>query len=469
MKKLFFLLLSFILTVGAAVAQKPQSIVVADWEKSPGALNSSPGDKINYTRNAFPEGINTSKGIGTYTHRNNEWSTAEIQAGRLRRDAGIEPAMPEDIHLGYYDSFEFKEYFPATTEVAGLASGLAVELRSDGPDRGTDANVQRENWERQYATYPGLPLNDAGGSLVDTWFKVERSGIVSGRTLGMIQVKFRPGQAAPSNQSTIYLDDFIFHLKKSNKICTYRETFYIQKETDAAWQGDPNQDITLYAGNSWEVKLQKGKDRWVGGAELQSSFVDFQYEAGTSRDYYLRMNAESPAILIENIAILPDLVDLQFQVDIRSREPLIEYRLDGGNWAAIDFNTSGTAVGPTWNTFTFNISAAHASKVDLRISAPGITGDTFIDNLTFWGTDPNMVSAIPGVADAPQVRIYPNPVESTLYIAGEVKKADLYDMQGKAVLSGAGKTIDVSGLNAGMYIVKLHTDKGVFSSKVFKK
>jgi hypothetical protein len=469
MKKLFFLM-SFFLTVGVLFAQKPQSVIVADWETSPGAVNSSSGDKITRTKNPFSEGINTSNGIGQYTHRNNEWTTAEIQAGRLRRAAGnIYPEMPEDIHLGYYDSFEFKEYFPEETLVGNLSSGLAIELRSDGPDRGTDPNVQRENWEQQYATYPGLPLNEDGGSLVDTWFKVERSGIVSGRALGMIQVKFRAGQAAPSPQSTIYLDDFIFHLKKSNRICTYRESFFIQKESDSSWEGDPNQDITLYAGQTWEVSLQKGKDRWAGGAEIKSSFVDFQYEAGTGQNYYLRMDAESPAILIEDINILPGLTDLQFEVEVRSRAPKIEYRLDNGDWNEIDFNSSGTVVGATWNTFTFNISTAHADKAALRISAPGITSYSYIDNLTIWGIDPNMVSAIPNVANAPHVRVYPNPVVNTLYIDGDVKKVDLYDAGGRLALSEANKTVNVSGLASGMYIVKLHTEKGAFSSKVFKR
>jgi hypothetical protein len=469
MRKLSFFLISCSFFVASSVfAQKPQSVVVADWESSPGSLNSSSGDKINYTRNPYKEGINTSNGVGNYTHQNNQWTTAEIQAGRLRRVADILPAMPEDIHLGYYDSFEYKEYFPAETMVSGLNSATRIELRSDGPDRGTDPNVQRENWERQYVTYPALPLNETGGDLVDTWFKVERSGIISGRTLGMIQVGFREGQAAPSGQSTIFLDDFIFHLKKTNKICTYRETFYIQQDPEQSWNGDPNKAIVLYAGNSWEVTLQTGKDRWPGGVEVKSSSVDFVYEAGTGRDYYLRLEAGAPEILLEGIAILPGLTNLQFQVDVRSKAPKIQYRLDAGEWATIDFNSSGTVAGMTWNTFTFDISTAHANKVDLKITSEGYSGTAYIDNLTVWGVDPSMSVAIQGV-EVPMVRVYPNPVVNDLHIDGEVKKTDIYDMRGRLIISSTGKNIPVSHLASGMYIVKLHTGEGTFSSKVFKK
>ncbi|MDR1681948.1 MAG: T9SS type A sorting domain-containing protein [Candidatus Symbiothrix sp.] len=480
MKKLSFLLVSGLLiaagSVSAQTSPRPENsdavVILAEWESSPGSLNSSSGDKIDYTKNPYKTGINTSNGVGKLTHKTGEWAPAEIQAGRLRRAAGIKPEMPTNIHLGYYDSFEFKELFPVETMLSdGGGTGLKIELRSDGPDRGTDPNVVRENWESQYVTYPMLPTNDLSEDLVDQWFKVERGGIISGRELGMVQVGFRLGAANPSNQATIYLDDFIFHAKKSNRICTYRETFFIHLETDKSWTGDPNQAFVLYPGKSWEVTLQTGKERWVGHAEIQSSFVDMQYEAGTGRGYYLRMDNESPDILIEDIEILPDLINLQLEVDVRTRAPKIEYRFDNSDvWQAVDFNSSPTAVGSTWNTFVFDISTGNASKVALRISSKEIPNSyAYIDNLTIYGIDPNYVVAIPGVNFSTAVRVYPNPVVNTLHIDGDVKKTDIYDMQGRLVISDNSRSIDVSDLKTGMYVTKLHTDNGAFSSKVFKK
>jgi hypothetical protein len=148
---------------------------------------------------------------------------------------------------------------------------------------------------------------------------------------------------------------------------------------------------------------------------------------------------------------------------------MIQYRLDGGAWSTIDWNSSSTAVGTTWNTFSFNISTAHVNKVDLKISGESIpNGNAFVDNLIIWGID-SSISAIPNISES-SLRVYPNPVANTLFIDGDdVKKVEVYDMRGRLAFAGSEKTINVSGLASGMYIVKLHTAKGVFSSKVFKK
>lgn len=56
-----------------------------------------------------------------------------------------------------------------------------------------------------------------------------------------------------------------------------------------------------------------------------------------------------------------------------------------------------------------------------------------------------------------EVTIYPNPVESTLYFnSKEIVKFEIFNMQGKLVLSGNSQKADVSFLETGHYIVKIN-------------
>lgn len=73
------------------------------------------------------------------------------------------------------------------------------------------------------------------------------------------------------------------------------------------------------------------------------------------------------------------------------------------------------------------------------------------------------------------VSLYPNPVSNILNVdAGNsavIERISVYNLLGQMVKNSIGdnKTLDMSGLGSGTYLVKVFTDKGVTDKKIFKK
>ena len=72
--------------------------------------------------------------------------------------------------------------------------------------------------------------------------------------------------------------------------------------------------------------------------------------------------------------------------------------------------------------------------------------------------------------------IYANPKQKTIDIKGLIEQKtnfDLYDIQGRHIIKdlalqakATSQSIDVSGLTAGIYIIKLHSTMGIRTKKV---
>ena len=72
------------------------------------------------------------------------------------------------------------------------------------------------------------------------------------------------------------------------------------------------------------------------------------------------------------------------------------------------------------------------------------------------------------------IKLFPNPVSETLFIASEgipVESISIYSIAGKRVLSETSTTkqIDVSGLKSGLYFAKIATSEGKSVQKFIKK
>lgn len=76
--------------------------------------------------------------------------------------------------------------------------------------------------------------------------------------------------------------------------------------------------------------------------------------------------------------------------------------------------------------------------------------------------------------DSNQSIAYPNPMRDLLYLSdysdSSIAKISLTDMRGRIVLSllKPSQTIDVSGLESGLYLLEVQTDKGIQTQKVLK-
>ncbi len=67
-------------------------------------------------------------------------------------------------------------------------------------------------------------------------------------------------------------------------------------------------------------------------------------------------------------------------------------------------------------------------------------------------------------------RVWPNPVYDVLHIeAASLLSAEMYDTYGRRVASTSGSDVDLSGLPAGIYILRAVSDSGVFESRIIKQ
>ena len=120
-------------------------------------------------------------------------------------------------------------------------------------------------------------------------------------------------------------------------------------------------------------------------------------------------------------------------------------------------------------------------ELSKSVSVGYIDSDNYIDVVSTSIVDYSAVwyknQTYLGVEDVPlqQLGLYPNPATTQLQIKNTVgtpiQHVYLYDMLGKAVLhtSQAANTIDISGLSAGLYLVKITTPKGVAIRKLVKQ
>jgi hypothetical protein len=134
-----------------------------------------------------------------------------------------------------------------------------------------------------------------------------------------------------------------------------------------------------------------------------------------------------------------------------------EYKmLSDENW---QISTSGELTGLTANTdYLFRAYATTAS------------GTTYGDELTF-----TTVSITTGIDEtlANQLQIFPNPVKSELFIKSglQIEKVEIYSLTGALLVeeNNFAEKISVLALPQGVYLLKVHTDKGLIISKIIKE
>jgi len=83
------------------------------------------------------------------------------------------------------------------------------------------------------------------------------------------------------------------------------------------------------------------------------------------------------------------------------------------------------------------------------------------------------VDYILGISEqaSPSLEVFPNPVQNILHIADQPGKVSIYTLSGSIVsrTENNTKTIDVSALEAGVYIISLQTDQGLLTSRFIKQ
>jgi Leucine-rich repeat (LRR) protein len=131
--------------------------------------------------------------------------------------------------------------------------------------------------------------------------------------------------------------------------------------------------------------------------------------------------------------------------------------MDGSGSATIDANGLLTAITDGTVTVIANANANDAS---------GIAGTATI----------TISNQSVGLKEATlqSISIYPNPVQNQLFIEiteGKISAINILGLSGKVVLSNPNytKSIDVSGLSKGIYILKIETENGVSATRFVKQ
>jgi len=144
-----------------------------------------------------------------------------------------------------------------------------------------------------------------------------------------------------------------------------------------------------------------------------------------------------------------------------------------------------------WNTSAtpavIDINGYKEGVVKFGIDNAGLNGGAYLANIKINGEYPSAEhplsldsnGALIGASDkvlstnkhnAFKASVYPNPAQNMFTISTQesLKSIDVYNVLGKKVLSqnGESKTVNISSLKSGIYIVKMTSNKGITSQRI---
>ena len=137
------------------------------------------------------------------------------------------------------------------------------------------------------------------------------------------------------------------------------------------------------------------------------------------------------------------------------------------------------------NGNTLGVSGDSIDSVVMAVTPGSITqGDHFLyirvqNSQGDWSLYERQEFEIDGVLNIEEeqlidkIKIYPNPVDTTLKITltteNKLELVEFYDLTGKVVFLSKKHTVNISHLSSGVYLVKLRTTKGILTKRIVKK
>ena len=172
--------------------------------------------------------------------------------------------------------------------------------------------------------------------------------------------------------------------------------------------------------------------------------VDFDYEGNVLIGNYETEEYEEVATYNSNT-----WYNLKVEIDFSSRE--VKYYLNNS------LIHTGTAVG----------TSTSISELDFAIDNFGT--DAYFDNIQV--KDATLAVSEAGKKDI--FRVYPNPTVDIVNfdVVGKINSVEVYDAAGKLVKNtkDGAKTLSLSTLSKGNYVVKVQTENATYTKKVIKK
>ena len=118
------------------------------------------------------------------------------------------------------------------------------------------------------------------------------------------------------------------------------------------------------------------------------------------------------------------------------------------------------------NDIAYNVSATGFSDASGTVSVVDADVAVEVELSVPTGIDPDVNAG---------TYIYPNPTNGKINIAsgGLINEVQVYNLTGKLLITKTGSdingTIDLSGLEKGIYMLTIQTDKGIFTKKIIKR
>ena len=146
--------------------------------------------------------------------------------------------------------------------------------------------------------------------------------------------------------------------------------------------------------------------------------------------------------------------------------------IDMSEWTRFT-TVDDVTLGDKWSFVTVDVDITNVSGTQVFFAFRHVSDDT---NGTTWEVDNIVVgekpSALNNVSEL-DLAVYPNPAASTISLTKNVDAVEVYSLAGKVMLQSlaveANTTVDVSTLEAGIYMVKVTVDGQSAISKLIKK
>lgn len=210
-------------------------------------------------------------------------------------------------------------------------------------------------------------------------------------------------------------------------------------------------------------------------AKLDDANVNVQYE----QVIQFKAPRDTSAYVPQLGTTLPVEVDSIRVMDVLGLPPGMSYACHNAS-CMVD----GGEVGCLLISGTCSVPGGYPLQVIIKTSAKAIIGATKIpqsqiDTNTRYGVFVNWPTGIAQVIENAHINIYPNPAGNQLTIEGGVNSplvsCTLYDMMGKKITTHSlsndryTHSIDITGLDKGMYMIEVNTQEQTFTKRFMKE
>lgn len=221
---------------------------------------------------------------------------------------------------------------------------------------------------------------------------------------------------------------------------------------------------------------------WLDNATTAVAYIYPGYDTvvHSGAGCYMSLSWYAFALTPDNWMITPKLhipsggATLQWWDGVTSRYAYAEHYsvvVSTNGTATADFtgNVFETTLtqGRTWTQRSASLAAYAGQDIYIAFRHYDCSHDVLaIDDISVTANNPNGI----GDVNAARVKVYPNPATDVVTVRAEaLREVSLLDLGGRVLSTTASARVDVSGLAAGVYFLRVVTADGVATEKIVKE